>query len=273
MEQNTTWQIVAKARDPKRPTSQTLIKYIFKNFYELHGDRSFADDKSIIGGIAIYEGIPVTVIGIEKGMSTEERIRRNFGMPHPEGYRKVQRLMKQAEKFNRPVITIIDTPGAYPGIGAEERGQGQAIAESLKLMAGLKVPIIACILGEGGSGGALALGIGDQIAMFENSIYSILSPEGFASILYKDASRAIEAAEIMKLTSKDLFNDGFIDEILLEGPGLEVNETIGFNNYKKFLSKALKNLDKQSIDKILQKRYEKFRKMGSYQILEEKERN
>ena len=191
------WDRVTIARKAERPKSLDYINKIFTNFIELHGDRNFGDDKSIIGGIAELDGIPVTIIGEQKGKNAKENIERNFGMPNPEGYRKALRLMKQAEKFNRPIITFIDTPGAYPGMGAEERGQGEAIAKNLFEMAKLKVPTISIVIGEGSSGGALALGVTDVIIMLENAVYSILSPEGFASILYKDSGKASEAADKM----------------------------------------------------------------------------
>lgn len=241
-----------------------MIAALFPDFIELHGDRLFSDDAAIIGGIATLDGKPVTIIAEEKGKNTEDKIKRNFGMPHPEGYRKALRLMKQAEKFNRPIITIIDTPGAYPGIGAEERGQAQAIALNLKELMNIKVPIVVVVLGEGGSGGALAIGVGDYIMMFENAIYSILSPEGFASILFKDSSKAKEAAVHMKLTAEDLKELKVIDEIILEGKGLHVEPEIGLHNLKNALSKQLKKLKKMTKESLLDKRYEKFRKMGEY---------
>ena len=198
----TAWERVQIARQADRPKSSDYIKNIFDDFIELHGDRAYGDDNAIIGGIALLGKIPVTVIGEEKGKSAKENIKRNFGMPEPEGYRKALRLMKQAEKFHRPIITFIDTPGAYPGMGAEERGQGEAIARNIMEMSGLKVPIISVVIGEGSSGGALAIGVGDRIVMLENAIYSVLSPEGFASILYKDSTKAKEAAENMKITAR-----------------------------------------------------------------------
>ncbi len=198
----TAWERVQIARQADRPKSSDYIKNIFDDFIELHGDRAYGDDNSIIGGIALLGRIPVTVIGEEKGKNAKENIKRNFGMPEPEGYRKALRLMKQAEKFHRPIITFIDTPGAYPGTGAEERGQGEAIARNIMEMSGLKVPIISVVIGEGSSGGALAIGVGDRIVMLENAIYSVLSPEGFASILYKDSTKAKEAAENMKITAR-----------------------------------------------------------------------
>jgi acetyl-CoA carboxylase carboxyl transferase subunit alpha len=258
------WEKVKQARSTDRPTANAVIAALFPDFIELHGDRLFSDDAAIIGGIATLDGKPVTIIAEEKGKNTEDKIKRNFGMPHPEGYRKALRLMKQAEKFNRPIITIIDTPGAYPGIGAEERGQAQAIALNLKELMNIKVPIVVVVLGEGGSGGALAIGVGDYIMMFENAIYSILSPEGFASILFKDSSKAKEAAVHMKLTAEDLKELKVIDEIILEGKGLHVEPEIGLHNLKNALSKQLKKLKKMTKESLLDKRYEKFRKMGEY---------
>ena len=213
MKTKSAWERVTLARKAERPKALDYINNIFTNFIELHGDRNFVDDKSIVGGIAELNGMPVTVIGEQKGKNAKENIERNFGMPNPEGYRKALRLMKQAEKFNRPIITFIDTPGAYPGMGAEERGQGEAIARNLFEMSKLKVPTISIVIGEGSSGGALALGVTDIIIMLENAVYSILSPEGFASILYKDASKSQEAAEKMKITSTELKRLGVIDDI------------------------------------------------------------
>jgi len=261
---NQAWERVKLARHPKRPTAKRLIQSLFPNFIELHGDRQFADDHAIIGGLATYKGQTITIIAQEKGSNTEEKIERNFGMVHPEGYRKAMRLMKQAEKFNRPILTIIDTPGAYPGIGAEERGQAQAIAYNLREMMGLKVPIICVVLGEGGSGGALAIGVGDAILMFENSIYAILSPEGYASIIYKDASKANLAAELMKLTSYDLLRLGIIDSIIPEKEGLHIDESYGYQEFDKIFSKTLQSLKKKSIQQRLESRYQKYRKMGIY---------
>ncbi|MDX9691525.1 MAG: acetyl-CoA carboxylase carboxyltransferase subunit alpha [Acholeplasmataceae bacterium] len=261
---NIAWEKVKLARHPKRPTSQFIIKSLFSDFLELHGDRAFGDDKAIIGGIATFGGIPITVIAEEKGISTDDKIKHNFGMPHPEGYRKALRLMRQAEKFKRPIFCIIDTPGAYPGIGAEERGQAQAIAYNLQQMIGLKTPIIILVLSEGGSGGALAIGVGDHIMMFENSIYAILSPEGFASIVYKDASKADHAASIMKLTAEDLMSFEVIDQMIEEDKGLHINPEFGINILKKELSKALHKLTKLTESKLLDRRYQKYRKMGVF---------
>lgn len=259
------WQRVKLARSADRPTSKALIKAIFPDFIELHGDRLYGDDEAIVGGLATFNDIPVTVIAEEKGTDTQNRLKHNFGMPHPEGYRKALRLMKQAEKFKRPIITIIDTPGAYPGLGAEERGQAGAIALNLKELMVLKTPIIVIVLGEGGSGGALAIGVGDHIMMFENAIYSILSPEGFASILFKDSTRANEAAHLMKLTAEDLKSFGIIDEIILEGKGLNTDPEVGYTNLKKQISKQLTKLMKTPVEKLLVNRYDKFKKMGEYE--------
>lgn len=222
------WDRVLIARHVKRPKSLDYINYLSPDFLEFHGDRLYADDQSIIGGIGSIDGIAFTIIAQQKGSTTEENIVRNFGMPNPEGYRKALRLMKQAEKFNRPILTLIDTPGAYPGVGAEERGQGQAIAQNLLEMSKLTVPIIAVIIGEGGSGGALALGFANIVLMLENSVYSILSPEGYASIVWKDAGKAALAAEQMKMTANDLLDFEVIDGIIKEplgGAHLDREET------------------------------------------------
>ena len=262
MSKITAWEKVTLARELDRPKAMDYIKSLFQNFIELHGDRNFGDDKSIVGGIATLEGIPVTVIGEQKGKNVKENMERNFGMPEPEGYRKALRLMKQAEKFKRPVVTFIDTPGAYPGMGAEERGQGEAIAKNLMEMSKLKVPIICIVIGEGSSGGALAIGVGDKIVMLENAVYSILSPEGFASILYKDASKAKEAAENMKLTAKDLKELGIVDKIISEPEKGAQNdfETV-IEEIKKYLVKNIKELKKLTEEELIQQRYEKYRKM------------
>ena len=262
MSKITAWDRVMLARKPERPKSLDYIKYIFDDFMEFHGDRSFGDDKAIVGGIARIEDMPVTVIGEQKGKNVKENMERNFGMPEPEGYRKALRLMKQAEKFKRPIITFIDTPGAYPGMGAEERGQGEAIAKNIMEMSSLKVPIICIIIGEGSSGGALAIAVGDKIVMLENAIYSILSPEGFASILYKDSSKAKEAAENMKATAKDLKNLEIIDKIIKEPEGGAQNdfEKVA-KDIKKYILKSIKELEELSEKELLENRYEKFRNM------------
>ena len=262
MSKITAWDRVMLARKPERPKSLDYIKYIFDDFMEFHGDRSFGDDKAIVGGIARIENMPVTVIGEQKGKNVKENMERNFGMPEPEGYRKALRLMKQAEKFKRPIITFIDTPGAYPGMGAEERGQGEAIAKNIMEMSSLKVPIICIIIGEGSSGGALAIAVGDKIVMLENAIYSILSPEGFASILYKDSSKAKEAAENMKATAKDLKSLGIIDKIIKEPEGGAQNdfEKVA-KDIKKYILKSIKELDELSEKELIENRYKKFRNM------------
>lgn len=256
------WQKVKLARLNERPNASFYINNIFDDFIELHGDRAFKDDKAIISGIASLKGISVTVIGINKGTNTKENIERNFGMPHPEGYRKALRLMKQAEKFNRPVLCFIDTPGAFCGVEAEERGQGEAIARNLLEMSSLKTPIISIIIGEGGSGGALALAMADEVWMLENSIYSILSIEGFASILWKDVTRAKEAAEIMKITSYDLLEYGIIEQIIKEPLGGAHNKPEALaETIKGKLYKRLKYYEEADIEEVLGRRYEKFRKI------------
>lgn len=259
------WDKVLLARDAKRPTAKEIINLVFDDFIELHGDRLIGDDHAIIGGLAFFNNIPVTVIAQEKGIKTNEKIYHNFGMPHPEGYYKSLRLMKQAEKFNRPIITIIDTPGAYPGIEAEERGQANAIAVSIKEMMNIKVPIISIVLGEGGSGGALAIGVCNSLLMFENSIYSILSPEGFASILFKDSKMASDAAELMKLTATDLYKYKIADKIIKEEKPLSVNKDLGVKELIKTLKQELTVLNKLSSEEVVKNRYLKFRKIGIYQ--------
>lgn len=258
----TPWEKVKLARMPVRPTGLDYIDRIFDNFLELHGDRYYSEDRAIVGGIAFFGNIPVTVIAQQKGRNTKENITRNFSMPHPEGYRKALRLMKQAEKFHRPVICFIDTPGAFCGLGAEERGQGEAIATNLAEMMLLKTPIISIVISEGGSGGALALGVADKVYMLENAIYSILSPEGFASILYKDATKAEQAANDMKLTAQDLLEFGIIDGIIPEPVGGAHND---FNqmakNIKAVLEADLENLMEKPLTELMDKRYQKFRKM------------
>ncbi|WP_144462609.1 acetyl-CoA carboxylase carboxyl transferase subunit alpha [Siminovitchia fortis] len=266
------WDRVQLARHSKRPTTLDYIGHLFTDFLELHGDRLYGDDHAIVGGIGKYRGLPVTVIGHQRGRDTKENIRRNFGMPHPEGYRKALRLMKQAEKFHRPIICFIDTKGAYPGKSAEERGQSEAIARNLFEMAGLKVPIICIVTGEGGSGGALALGIGDRIYMLENSTYSVITPEGAASILWKDASLAKQAAEALKITAPDLKNLGIIDEIIPEvrgGAHRDVEKQA--EAIDKVLKTALQELIRTEPDALIKDRYEKFKKMGKYKEQKEYE--
>lgn len=259
------WEKVNTARHKDRPSGKYYIENIFTDFLEFHGDRSYGDDKAVVGGIAQIEGISVTVIAITKGENTKENIERNFGMPNPEGYRKALRLMKQAEKFNRPVICFVDTPGAFCGVGAEERGQGHAIAQNLVEMSRLRTPIISILIGEGGSGGALALVLADSIFMLEHSIYSILSPEGFASILWKDKSLAREAAEVMKITAQDLREFNIIDKIIKEPRGGAHNNTQRMiNSIKKEIYDELDILVKKDKETLLEDRYNKFRNMGNF---------
>lgn len=256
------WDKVATARRIDRPNAQFYIETIFDDFIEFHGDRNFADDKAIIGGIARIGNQNYTVVGISKGNNTKENIDRNFGMPHPEGYRKTLRLMKQAEKFNRPIICMIDTSGAFCGVGAEERGQGQAIAQNLVEMIGLKVPIISIVIGEGGSGGALALSVANRIYMLEHSIYSILSPEGFATILWKDVTRAKEAAQVMKITAQDLKEFNIIDDIIKEPwGGAHKNPRRMALMIKKTIITATQELNNETLDELLNERYLKFRQI------------
>ncbi|MDB8625340.1 acetyl-CoA carboxylase carboxyl transferase subunit alpha [Streptococcus parasanguinis] len=250
-------QIIKEARDQGRLTALDFAQGIFDDFIELHGDRNFRDDGAVIGGIGRLGDRTVTVVGIQKGKNLQDNLKRNFGQPHPEGYRKALRLMKQAEKFGRPVVTFINTAGAYPGVGAEERGQGEAIARNLMEMSDLKVPIIAIIIGEGGSGGALALGVADKVWMLENSIYAVLSPEGFASILWKDGSRAMEAAELMKITSHELLNMDIVDKVIPEH-GFSNGELLA--QVKKELQEELKVLQALPLEDLLEQRYQRFRK-------------
>lgn len=258
----TPWEKVKLARMPVRPTGLDYIDRIFDDFLEMHGDRLYGEDKAIVGGVAFFGNIPVTVIAQQKGRNTKENITRNFSMPHPEGYRKALRLMKQAEKFHRPIICFIDTPGAFCGLGAEERGQGEAIATNLAEMMLLKTPIISVVISEGGSGGALALGVADKVYMLEHSIYAILSPEGFASILYKDSSKAEQAARDMKLTAQDLLQFEIIDGIIPEPQGGAHNDyNLIAQNMKTLLEADLQILMSQSVDELLEKRYQKFRRM------------
>lgn len=262
--ENIIWDKVNLARHKDRPNVKFYIENIFDEFIELHGDRSFRDDKAIIGGIGSINNINVTVIGINKGKTTKENIDMNFGMVHPEGYKKALRLMKQAEKFKRPIVCFIDTPGAFCGIGAEERGQGHAIAQNLLEMSSLKTPVISIIIGEGGSGGALALALGDKVYMMENSIYSILSPEGFASILWKDVSKAKKAALAMKITAHDLKDFGIIDDIIMEPEnGAQTNPLQASQNIKEYILKDLEDLINTDSHELLNNRYDKFRKMGN----------
>jgi acetyl-CoA carboxylase carboxyl transferase subunit alpha len=261
----TPWQKVQLARHPRRPYTMDYINLLLTDFVELRGDRNFADDPAIVAGMAKFENQTVMVIGHQKGRTLQENMMRNFGMPHPEGYRKALRLMKLAEKFLIPVISFIDTPGAYPGIGAEERGQAEAIAQNLKVMSELEVPIIVVVIGEGGSGGALGIGVGDKVLMLENAIYSVISPEGCASILWKDAAKAPEAAKALKLTARDLLELKVIDEIIEEPLG-GGHRDIGFMGKQlaekiKIYLNELKNLP---VEELLRNRYQKFRLLGEF---------
>lgn len=250
-------RIIKEARDQARLTALDFAQGICENFIELHGDRSFRDDGAVIGGIGTLDGQPITVVGIQKGRNLQDNLQRNFGQPHPEGYRKALRLMKQAEKFGRPIVTFINTAGAYPGVGAEERGQGEAIARNLLEMSDLKVPIIAIIIGEGGSGGALALAVADKVWMLENSIYAVLSPEGFASILWKDGSRAMEAAELMKITSHELLDMRVVDKVI---PEARLSNQDLLYAVKQEIVAELTNLSQLPLEQLLEARYQRFRK-------------
>lgn len=261
----TDWQITQMARHPQRPYTRDYIDAMLSDFQELAGDRHFADDLAIIGGMARLDGRPVMVIGHQKGRDVKEKVKRNFGMARPEGYRKALRLMKLAEKFHMPVLTFIDTPGAYPGIDAEERNQSEAIARNLFEMSQLRVPVICTIIGEGGSGGALAIGVGDRMLMLQYSVYSVISPEGCASILWKDASRAAEAAEALKITAPQLHNLGLIDEIVEEPLG-GAHRDVGkmANQLKGALAKHLAQLDNMSMDEMLESRMQRLLDYGVY---------
>lgn len=264
------WNRVQMARHQERPTTLDYVEELFTDFIEFHGDRLFGDDAAIVAGVANYQGKPVTVIGHQRGKATKENIRRNFGMPHPEGYRKALRHMKQAEKFNRPIICFIDTKGAFPGKAAEERGQSEAIAHNLMDMAGLTVPIVCIVIGEGGSGGALALGVGDRIHMLENSTYSVITPEGAAALLWKDAGLAQQAAETMKITSYDLKELGVIDEIIPEvkaGAHRDIKQQAAYID--EVLARSLTTLSKIGQDELLTSRWEKYKQIGDYRELEE----
>ena len=265
-DQLTPWQISQISRHPQRPYTSDYIEHIFTNFQELHGDRAFADDPAIIGGLAEFEGEPVMVVGQQKGRDTKERQYRNFGMPKPEGYRKALRLFRLAEKFNLPLITLIDTPGAYPGIGAEERGQSEAIAKNLYAMTELKTPSIAVVIGEGGSGGALALGVVDHLIMLQYSTYSVISPEGCASILYKDSKKADIAAQSLGITADHLKKVGLADEVVPEPlGGAHRNKEAMMESVRQSLIKQLSRLKKQPIDILLSTRYQRLMSYGEFQ--------
>ena len=260
-----TWQRVQLARHPKRPYTLDYVKLIFSGFTELHGDRAFADDRSLVCGMAFLDDRPVVVIGHQKGRDLHSNLERNFAMAHPEGYRKALRIMKFAEKFNRPLITFIDTTGAYPGIAAEERGQAEAIARNLREMSGLKIPVISIIIGEGGSGGALAIGIANRVLMLENSYYSVISPEGCAAILFRDAAKAADAANALKITAQDLYHAGVIDEIIREplgGAHRDFQWTA--ERVKESMLSHLKELSGLAPDGLVEDRYRKFRAMGVF---------
>lgn len=252
-------------RQKMRPTIKEYMPAVFDDYIELHGDRYFGDDRAILGAVAMFEGVPVTVIGMVKGKTTAENINCNFAMSHPEGYRKSLRLMKQAEKFHRPIIAFVDTAGAFCGVSAEERGQGEAIARNLFEMTSLKTPVLTIITGEGGSGGALALAVSDQVYMFSNAIYSVISPKGFASILWKDASRENEAAKALKLTAEDLLNFGVIDKIIDEpSGGAHVNPRKTYENVRAAIKEFLANYKDMPMDELLTKRYDKYRHLGVF---------
>lgn len=258
----TPWERVEISRSAERPTSLDYITTIFDRYMSLHGDRLFGDDGAIVGGLASIDGTPVTVVGQQKGRSTKENIKRNFGMPSPEGYRKTMRLMRQAEKFRRPVICFVDTPGAFCGIEAEEGGIGEAIARNLYEMSSLKVPILSIMIGEGGSGGAIAMAVGNEVWSMENSTYSVLSPEGFASILWKDGSRASEAAKVMKITAADLKELGVIEKVIREPEPASIDNIIELSEEMRgMISDFLKRYKTKTAEEIVEERYQRFRKM------------
>jgi acetyl-CoA carboxylase carboxyl transferase subunit alpha len=262
----TAWQRVQLARHPRRPYALDLIRLLTEDFVELHGDRLYGDDHAMVGGVARFEGRSLVVIGHQKGRDTKEKLYRNFGMPHPEGYRKALRLLQLAERFGKPVLTLIDTPGAYPGIGAEERGQAEAIARNLREMAGLRTPIVAVVTGEGGSGGALALGVADRVLMLEHAVYSVISPEGCAAILWEDAKRAKEAAEALRVTAPDCLKLGVIDGIVPEPPGgAHRSWERAAEELRTVLRAAFDELRGLGGDELVQRRYAKFRRMGVFE--------
>ncbi len=262
----TPWQETIVARHPQRPYTLDYVKHAFTEFVEYHGDRRFADDPAIVAGTASFHGRPVVVIGHQKGRNAKDRILRNFGMPRPEGYRKALRLMKLAEKFRRPVLTFVDTPGAYPGLEAEERGQAEAIARNILEMTRLRTPVVVTVTGEGGSGGALAIGVGDRVLMLEHAVYSVISPEGCAAILWRDAARKKEAAAALKMTAKDLLRLGVIEEIVPEPIGAahaNVEETVGF--LEAAIERHLSDLERLPPEELLRRRHEKFRHLGQFE--------
>jgi len=259
------WQRVQLARHPKRPHSLDYIQRLFTDFQEIHGDRRFGDDPAIVCGMAYFDGQPLMVIGQQKGRDTKQKLHRNFGMPKPEGYRKAMRVMELASKFQRPILTLLDTPGAYPGIDAEERGQAEAIATNLREMARLGSPVVAICIGEGGSGGALALGVGNRVFMLENAIYSVISPESCAAIIYRDSSKAALAAAALRLSAQDLLEFGLIDGIVPEPPGgAHENPDLAAEAIRAVLRKSLQELSKLSSTQLIEQRYTKFRQMGNF---------
>ncbi len=265
----TPWQKVQLARHPQRPYALDYIAALFEDFQQLHGDRQFRDDQAIVGGTALFEGKPVMVIGQQKGRSTKENLARNFGCPNPEGYRKALRLMKMAEKFKLPVICLIDTPGAYPGVGAEERHVAEAIAVNIREMSNLRVPIIATVIGEGGSGGALGIAVADRVLILQNAYYSVISPEGCAAILWKDRSHAPRAAESLKITADKLIELGIVDEVIEEPlGGAHTDPEVTADSFREVLSKQLSAVSKLTEKKMLDGRYEKFRKMGVFEVVQ-----
>lgn len=260
---STVWESVQLARHAKRPLFLDYVSALFTEFDELHGDRAFADDRAILGGLARFNGEPVLVVGQHRGRSTRERIAHNFGMANPEGYRKIIRLVQLAERFGLPVFTFIDTQGAYPGVGAEERGQAEAIAKSIAVFSSLKTPVIATVIGEGGSGGALAIGVADKVNMLENSIYSVISPEGCASILWKTVEKAPDASEALKLNANNLHQLGLIDEVIEEGAGAHEDSELVMKSLKQLLTRQLDELNQLPIDELLEQRYQRLMAFNS----------
>jgi acetyl-CoA carboxylase carboxyl transferase subunit alpha len=262
---NPTWDRVQLARHPKRPHTLDYVTRIFTDFSELHGDRAFADDHAVVGGMAFFEGRPVMVIGHQKGRDTKQKLLRNFGMPKPEGYRKAMRLMRLADKFHRPIVTFLDTPGAYPGIDAEERGQAEAIAVNLREMSRLGVPVIAIVIGEGGSGGALGIGIANRVYMLENAYYSVITPESCAAIIYRDSGKAADAARALRLSAADLLSLGLIDGIINEpAEGAHTDTDAAAESIKRTLRDSLQELCARSAAELIDDRYNKFRQMGNF---------
>jgi acetyl-CoA carboxylase carboxyl transferase subunit alpha len=264
-ESHPAWRRVLLARHPKRPHSLDYIERLFTDFQEIHGDRNFGDDAAIVAGLAHFEGRPVMVVAEQKGRDTKQKLYRNFGMPKPEGYRKALRIMQLAGKFGRPIVTFLDTPGAYPGIDAEERGQAEAIARNLREMARLPVPVLVVCIGEGGSGGALALGVGNIVLMLENAVYSVISPESCAAIIYRDSGKAEQAAAALRLTAQDLLSFGLIDDIVPEpAEGAQTDPAAAAENLRQYIRRYLNELSALDADQLVDHRYMKFRKMGDF---------